>query len=437
MPSLSVIERLRRIVQQYGTPTYAFDVRTLRAQAEKLRDALPSEVEVLYSLKANASLGICEVFRDCGLGADVASAGELAIALEAGFEPSRIFVAGPYKSPETIDQLRGLPEAVVSIDSASELEAVGRAGLSNRLVLRLRPDFCTHAVCSAGSDSRFGILFDELPRCRAIAGRHEVNLVGFHVFAGSQVLHAEHICEQLRGALDLSLRASDALGMAPELLNLGGGFGIPYGPGQDELDLDRVGEELGPLVKRAAPARIVLELGRYLVAQAGWYLTSVLGHQEHRGRPAVVVDGGTHQRADMCGLGLRTKAYSPLVIADESHARVRPLDGNGAPPRELQERPTDVLGCLSLPADVLAEAAVMPALEAGDVLAFANAGAYGVWSSPAIFHASPLPAEVAFDGEAMHLMRPRKPARSVLDDQHHIAERPTETVAAGRQEGTI
>jgi diaminopimelate decarboxylase len=404
MPDSSLKIALRRIAERYGTPTYAFDQRRLRAQAEKLRAHLPRGVDVLYSLKANASLGICDVLQACGLGADVASAGELAIAVEAGFAPGRIFVAGPYKSPETIAQLRSLPDAVVSLDSASELEAIASAALPNRAVLRLRPDFCSHAVCSAGSDSRFGILFDELPACQAAVRRHGLRVVGFHVFAGSQVLGAEQVIAHLRGALDLSLRAADALGIAPELLNLGGGFGTPYGPGQEELDLAPIVDELATLADRAAPAGIVLELGRYLVAQAGWYLTKVVGHQRHRGREAVVVDGGTHQRADMCGLSLRTKAHPPVVLNE----------------RVDSTRPTDILGCLSLPADVLAEAVPLPPLSPGDVLAFGNAGAYGAWSSPALFHAYPLPAEVAFDGASAQLMRPRKPAQSVLDDQHHV-----------------
>lgn len=444
-PDSLTTDALRHVAERYGTPTYAFDVRCLRAQADKLRAHLPGDVEVLYSLKANASLGICDVLARCGLGADVASAGELAIAVEAGFPPTRIFVAGPYKSPETISQLRALPEAVVSIDSAGELETIARAGLANRLVLRLRPDFCSHAVCAAGSDSRFGVPPDELPGCRAAVRSHGLRLAGFHVFAGSQVLRAEHVVAQLRGALEQSCRAADALGIAPELLNLGGGFGIPYGPGQEELDLAQVGDELGRLADRAAPARIVLELGRYLVAQAGWYLTTVVGHQRHGGRAAVVVDGGVHQRADMCGLGLRTKAHPPLVFAGVQPnvgvqpvgvqplgCQVQPSGCDGTLKRELQ--PTNILGCLSLPADVLAEAAPMPLLAPGDMLAFANAGAYGAWSSPAIFHASPLPAEVAFDGTNMQLMRPRRNAQSILDDQHHVAEQaPTEdTATAGR-----
>jgi diaminopimelate decarboxylase len=151
-------------------------------------------------------------------------------------------------------------------------------------------------------------------------------------------------------------------------------------------------------------------LGRFLVAQAGWYLVSVVGHQSHQGRPAVVVDGGTHQRADLCGLQLSTRARPPLVLGSAS----------------AETRATDVLGCLSLPADVLASECPLPPLETGIVLAFADAGAYGLWSSPALFHGSPLPAEVAFDSTTIpptiSLMRSARPARSILDDQAHVLE---------------
>lgn len=397
---------LREIAQRYGTPTYAFDVERLRAQVEKLRNTLPSEVEVLYSLKANASLGICDVFAECGIGADVASAGEFATAIEAGFPAERIFVAGPFKLPETIAQLRETPAAVVSVDSLSELRHLSDEGLPNSAVVRLRPDFGSCAVVPAGSESRFGFTCDELARCKDHLPSCELDVIGFHVFAGSQVLDADKLNEHLRWALDLSLRAAETLNIEPTYINLGGGFGIPYGD-DEGLDLPLVADELGKLVERAAPARVVLELGRYLVAEAGWYLTSVVGHQTFQGRPAVIVDGGVHQRADMCGCNLRTKQSPPLV-----------LDAGSS-----NTTPTDILGCLSLPDDVMLEASPLPKLSAGDTLAFENAGAYGMWSSPAIFHGSPLPAEVAFDGSTIHLMRERKPAQSILEDQQHVVSR--------------
>ncbi len=399
-----VNRHLLEIVRRYGTPTYAFDMRRLREQVAKLRKHLPPAVEILYSLKANASLGICDVLSSCGIGADVASAGELATAVEAGFPSPRIFVAGPFKLPETLAQLRDLPAAVISVDSPSELQMLAEHRLSNPIVLRLRPDFGSQAVVAAGHESRFGFVGEDVSSCRVLVNSRAVNVIGFHVFSGSQYLNAEGIVAHLRGALAISQRAADDLGIAPALLNLGGGFGIPYASTAGELDLGTIGQELAMIAKRMPATRIVLELGRYLVAQAGWYLTSVLGHQTFQGRAAVVVDGGTHQRADMCGLCLRTKASPPLAL--------------NAQPSSLT--PTDVLGCLSLPADVLAESSLLPRLEPGNVLAFGNAGAYGLWSSPAMFHGSPLPAEVAFDGSEIQLMRERQPARSILNDQRHV-----------------
>lgn len=406
VPDQTTRDALRAIARTYGTPTYAFDVRRLRCQVEKLQDHLPPEVELFYSLKANASLGICSVFAGCGIGADTASAGELATALHAGFPPEQIFVAGPFKMRETVELLRENPQATVSADSLSELRMLAGEGLANRVVLRLRPDFGSCAVVPAGSESRFGFTREELARCRAYLPSCGLDVIGFHVFAGSQVLDADKLNQHLRRALDLSLRAADSLDIAPRLINLGGGFGIPYGPDAEELDLARVGGELSQLVERAAPSRIMLELGRYLVAEAGWYLTSVVGHQTFQGRPAVVVDGGVHQRADMCGLHLRKRQHPPVVLDADTSSLT----------------PTDVLGCLSLPDDVMLEASPLPPLSRGDVLAFANAGAYGVWSSPALFHGSPLPAEVAFDGPTIHVMRERKPAHSILADQHSIPQ---------------
>lgn len=416
MADVSTLETLLGIARRWGTPVYAYDLRSLRLQVEKLRTHLPATVNVLYSLKSNASLGICDVLADLGIGADVASAGELLTANEAGFPSDQIFVAGPHKSPETILILRSMPEAIISIDSISELELLEHEELVNRAVLRLRPDFGSEAVVTAGPDSRFGVLLEDLRRFRQKIKSCGVKVVGFHIFAGSQVLSPEGVIGHLRGSMDLALRASDVLGISPEVFNLGGGFGVPYGLEQDELDLAPIGKELQDLAERASTARLVLELGRYLVAQAGWYVTSVVGYQNYQERSAVIVDGGTHQRADFCGLNLRHKAAPPLVL----NAAVEPV------------APTDVLGCLSLPEDVLAQSSMLPPLSPGNVLAFANAGAYGMWASTTQFHGFPLPAEVAFDGKETYVMREPQSSRSILERQKHVvlSREPNETVKA-------
>jgi diaminopimelate decarboxylase len=430
------VDVLGEVVRRYGTPAYAYDIGRIRAQVVKLRTHLPPEVEVLYSLKANASLGLCAVLAECGLGADVASAGELATALAAGFVPKRIFMTGPDRSSAVLAKLRSLPDVVISVDSASELRLLAKAEPQHRALLRLRPDFCSYATCAAGPDSRFGLTFEDLPSCRGFLSTSGIRGIGFHVFSGSQILSAEGIIHHLRGGVDLALRAGNLLGLAAEIIDLGGGFGVPYAPEDKEPDLTLIGAELRALAKRAAPARLVLELGRYLVAQSGWYLTTVLAQQTHRGRPAVVVDGGTHQRGDMCGLGLRHKGFAPVVLplgrSRETHmseVRLASADPAGSPISDWRSQPTrskestvptDVLGCLSLPGDVPAEARPLPPLLPGDVLAFPNAGAYGLAASPWMFHAHPAPAEVAFDGMNVQPLRLRQAPESVLDGQVHF-----------------
>jgi diaminopimelate decarboxylase len=408
-PVEAPVQILREIARRYGTPTYAYDLGRIREQVAKLQAHLPPTVDVLYSLKANASLGLCGYIAGCGLGADVASAGELATARAAGFPPARILVSGPDKSPAVLAQLEAAPEALLSVDSVSELRLLAGRDRPHRALLRLRPDFCSFAACAVGPDARFGVPWEELPRCRDYVHASGIRVVGFHVFAGSQVLQAEGILHHLRGALALALRAADVLGLTPEVLDLGGGFGIRYGPEEGELDLAPVAEELRSLVPRAAPARLLLELGRYVVAPSGWYLTTVLAEQTYRGRPAVVVDGGSHQRADLCGLGLRTKALPPVLL----ESRAAPLV------------PTDVWGCLSLPGDVLAESRLLPPLAPGDVLAFPNAGAYGLAASPLHFHGHPVPAEVAFEGPRLELLRVRQSVRDLLDGQTLLRQHPT------------
>src|SRR5262245_28733237 len=214
-PVPAPVEMLREVVRRYGTPTYAYDLAQIRRQIARLRDTLPPSVEILYSLKANPSLGLSSFLAGCGLGADVASAGELVTALEAGFPPERILVSGPDKSPPMLAHLQSVPEALVSLDSVSELRLLADQAPPHRALLRLRPDFASFAACAAGPNSRFGLVWEDLPRCREYLATAGVRVVGFHIFSGSQVLDAAALIHHLRGALDLSRRAADLLGIVP------------------------------------------------------------------------------------------------------------------------------------------------------------------------------------------------------------------------------
>jgi len=390
------------LAARYGTPLYAYDIGVLRRQVEKLRRYIPCSV--LYSLKANPSLGLSQLLATWGLGADVASSGELEIAFAAGFDARRIFVGSPFKDAPTLDRLRGKPAITISIDSLSDLQTIAESGLRNPVVIRLRPAFESSAAMPMGSDSRFGVALDELSAFSEFVRARGVVIAGFHVYFGSQVLRTQEVRRQFAEALAAAERAASALGITPALLNLGGGFGVPYRFDERELDLGPIGTELSRIARQVSPCQIVIELGRYVVAESGWYLTRVVGLQMRAGRCAVVVDGGVHHRSDLCGLGLKSGCRTPLALtADAGETTL-----------------TDVLGCLCLPDDVLVEAAPLPRLSPGDLLAFPNAGAYGLSASPIAFLGHPLPAEVAYDRDRAELLRTRGAVTDILRDQHRL-----------------
>lgn len=392
---------LLRAAQTYGTPLYLYDVGVL---SDRIATTLSffADIEIFYSLKANPSLAVCSRVASLGLGADVASAGELAVAEEANFAPGKTLVAGPYKCEELIAGLRCTPEMLVSIDSISEFGTLAKSELKCSCLLRLRPEFRDPDLGNMGAFSRFGIPYGDLIQHSGVFLNSGLRIAGFHVYSGSQILDVRQVIRSLRQAFELCDRAATCTGVVPQRLSLGGGFGIPYASGEQELNLEPIGEELARMSASIAPARISLELGRYLVGPCGWYITSVVAVQSCNSRPAVVVDGGVHHRADICGLNLASRGLPPTVLTGEQDG---PLSA------------TNVLGCLCLPNDVLAVDCPLPTLCAGNILAFPNSGAYGLSAAPVGFLGHATPVEVAVDGDKLSIARPRGRATDILRNQ--------------------
>ena len=387
-----VAEALAAVAARHGTPAYVYDLARIRARASGLAGALPTGVGLRYSVKANPAPVVCQAIAGTGAGAEVSSAAELETALEAGFEPDRILVSGPYKTDELLRRVGTLPGILVSVDSVSELRQLAAwPGPARPIVLRLRPDYLPAGEMCAGSLSRFGIPAGQLTGDAADLAR-AAGCTGFHIYGGSQILDSAAAAQNLANAHDLAMRAAALLGVVPGVLNLGGGFGVRYDENGRDLDLAPAAATMRTLAARTPGTRLVLELGRYLVAEGGWYLTRVVHHQIFDGKPAVVVDGGIHHRPDLCGLDLASRSAPPLLLG---------------PPREGSTAPTAVLGCLCLPWDVLAYDAGLPPLRVGDVLAFPNAGAYGLTAAPTGFLGHTLPAEVALDGQTLTLVPPQ------------------------------
>jgi diaminopimelate decarboxylase len=380
-----------RLAARVGTtPFFAYDRSLVTTRVERVRAALPDGVELSYAVKANPMPALLHHLSGLVDGLDVASAGELRQALDTTVPPERISFAGPGKTAAEL--ARAVAAGVtVELESTTELarvrEAGDRLGLTPRVALRVNPDFAVRGsgMRLGGGPQQFGIDAERVPAVLAEVGAAGLDFQGFHVFAGSQNLRAESLCEAQRATVDLVLQLAEAAPGPVRSVNLGGGFGIPYTARDTALDLDEVGENLAKLLdvslRPALPeARVVIELGRYLVGEAGVYLTRVVDRKVSRGTTFLVVDGGLHHQLAASGnFGQAIRRNYPLGLASAP----------GGP-----EETVTVVGCLCTPLDLLGDRVSLPGAAIGDLIAIFQAGAYGLTASPTAFLGHPAPPEV-------------------------------------------
>jgi diaminopimelate decarboxylase len=323
-------------------------------------------------------------------GLDVASAGELKIALDTGFDPAHISFAGPGKS--TAELRRAIAAGVcINVESSGEITRIAQQadalGIAPRVVLRVNPDFELKAsgMRMGGGSKPFGIDAETIPQAAAQLRALGISPLGFHIFSGSQSLKTDAIVEAHARSFELALRLADECGFAPAMLNLGAGFGIPYFPGEVPLDLVPVGASLAGWLPRVQAAlgdvRISLESGRYFVGEAGIYVARVVDRKVSRGQVFLVTDGGLHHHLAASGnFGQVIRKNYPAAIGNRMDAETREV--------------VSVVGPLCTPLDVLAERMELPAAEVGDLVVVFQSGAYGLSASPTAFLGHPGPVEV-------------------------------------------
>lgn len=380
-----------RLAARIGqTPFYAYDRGLLRARVDELRAALPRTVKLHFAMKANPMPAVVQYMAGLVDGIDVASAGELQVALDAGADPAEISFAGPGKRDVELRQAVAAG-VLVNVESARELPALAAAarefGVPARVAVRVNPDFELKGsgMKMGGGPKQFGVDVEDVPELlRRIAGEG-LAFEGFHLFAGSQNLKAESICEAQQKSYELALRLADAAPSPVVFLNLGGGFGIPYFPGERRLSLEPIGRNLAEIAERAQRdlpgASIVIELGRYLVGEAGLYVTRVVDRKVSRGHVYLVCDGGLHHHLSASGnFGQVVRKNYPVVVATRADA----------PAAES----ASAVGPLCTPLDLLADRMDLPAAQVGDLIAVYQSGAYGASASPQAFLGHPRCAEV-------------------------------------------
>jgi diaminopimelate decarboxylase len=314
----------------------------------------------------------------------------MVVALGTGMDPMEISFAGPGKSPAEIE--RAVAAGVtVTLESPTEMQravsAGDRLGITPRVAVRVNPDFelRSSGMKMSGGPKQFGIDAETVPEVLERIGVSGLDFDGFHIFCGSQNLREEAIAEAQEKTVDLALRLSGAAPKEPRFINIGGGFGIPYFPGDKPINLEAIGESLAVHVDRVADelpnSRVVIELGRYIVGEAGIYVCRVLDRKVSRGHVFLVTDGGLHHHLAASGnFGQVLRKNYPLVIGNRVYAETT--------------EPQSVVGPLCTPLDLLGASMELPPGQVDDLVVLFQSGAYGLTASPTAFLSHPEPGEI-------------------------------------------
>ncbi|MBA3876985.1 MAG: hypothetical protein C0498_08620 [Anaerolinea sp.] len=391
---------------QFGTPLYVYDLDVVSRQVAALRAVLPPSFELAYALKANPALGVVAHLAELGLGADVASGGELATALRAGIPAPVIVMTGPGKRD---DELHGAVRAglrAVTVESPGELrrlEAIA-ASAGRRVPILLRaavaPEARLERVRLVGDDGagKFGMGSEDLLEAARFGVRSpHLEPIGLHAFGASNVLDAGALADHIAATMTAARALAVAAGFPLRLVDAGGGLGIAYEVHEESLDLVGLGRRLAALATEwsADPvtreARLLLEPGRFLVGPAGAYVARVVDRKLVDGREVVILDGGIHH------------VLRPALVGQEH--RVRRLSGSGEGAGRFV--PVTVAGPLCSGLDILATEVMLAIPEPGDLVAVLDVGAYGFTEAMPFFLSHPIPAEVAVRGGQAALLRPR------------------------------
>jgi diaminopimelate decarboxylase len=377
------------LAQAGDTPAFLYDAGAVAARIARLRAVLPDSVGVNYAIKANPLPALLAQIAPLVDGLDVASGGELARALTVK-PAAAISFAGPGKRDDELAAAIGAG-ATLHVESEGEADralAIGETmGRRPRIAVRVNPDFELRGsgMRMGGRASPFGIDAARVPALVRRLVATGADWHGFHIFAGSQTLDTAAIVETQTATVALAARLSDDAGVRPAFVNLGGGLGIPYFAGDTPVDVEAIGEALGEtLAKRGdalAGTGFAIELGRWLVGEAGAYCTRVIDVKRSGDEWFVVVDGGLHHQLAASGnFGTVVRRNYPVAVAERMDAEATMT--------------ASVVGCLCTPLDRLADRVALPQVGIGDTIVLFQAGAYGATASPQAFLGHPPPREL-------------------------------------------
>ena len=377
---------LTRLAARVGkAPFYAYDRQLITDRVTELRQQMPPGLKIHYAMKANPMPAVVQHMAGLVDGFDLASAGEMKVALDTTMPAEHISIAGPGKRPHELMQALAA-SITINLESLHELETIAQlseqSGIQAHVAVRINPAFelKTSGMKMGGGPKQFGIDEELLPEVLKRIKELGLHFKGLHIYSGSQNLKAESIIEAQQKSIDLAINLSGYCPTPIKTLNMGGGYGIPYFPGETPLDTQRVGDALAgamDIFKTTNPqAEVIVELGRYLVGEAGLYVCQVLDKKISRGQIFLVVNGGLHHHLAASGnFGQVIRKNYPVTIGNKMNSR--------------EKETVNIVGPLCTPLDILADKMELPVADIGDLVVIYQSGAYGYTASPHQFLSQP------------------------------------------------
>jgi diaminopimelate decarboxylase len=407
----------QELADEFGTPLYVYDGDVLTDVITELRGLLHPSLEVFFSLKSNPNISVYGLLQAGGARAEVSSLVELRTVLNAGAKPEDIVFLGPGKSDREIIACVETGIYALICESFEELARIdrfaGERGVKQRVLLRVNPAYAVSGsrLTMGGKPRQFGIDEKTVLSAGDLASKYEhADVAGIQVYMGTRILDASVVAKNTAYVFDLAERVVEATGIRLDAVDIGGGMGVAYFEGEEDLDLLLLAKELNPLLDRFAAdhpgTRLIMESGRYLAARSGTYLMNVRYVKESMGERFAVTDGGTHHHMAAVGIGSFVKRNFPIALLN------REPDG--------ETSPWQVTGPLCTPNDTVVKNAALPELRVGDLLGVQRSGAYGPTASPGLFLSHGFPAEVLVHQGKPHLVRTRDTTEDLLRVQRLI-----------------
>ncbi|RUR19914.1 type III PLP-dependent enzyme [Legionella sp. km535] len=415
-------EILLEAANKFRTPFYFYNAEIVQSTFQLLNSALPKNVDIFYSMKANPNIAICQELCNLGACAELCSLHEINAAIYAGFEPRNIIFVGPAKLNQEIEKCIELGVYAIICESLTEYHRISdiakQYNKTARVALRINPSHIskTALLKMGGKPSQFGMDEEIIFENRNYFLRMpNIDLVGIHIYNGTRILNAETIIENTNYILNLARKIQTEWQMQFEMVDIGGGLGVPYHENEQELNLNVLSYGLQPLVdeyrKEFPNARIILESGRFLIAKAGVFVSQVVDIKTSKNENFIVTDGGSNCHMAASGMGSLIRNNFPIEVLsqneDISHS-------------SLSVEKYNITGPLCTPGDLIGKQVSLPKLSIGDFVVVKNSGAYGPTASPVMFLSHGFPAEVLLKNSRLYLIRERFMESDFMDKQYLI-----------------